>query len=214
MVKNPDYRLYLVTDRAIVCNTHPHLSINTAIEQALRGGVTMVQLREKTLNSKDFFEQALTVKQVCQTYNTPLLINDRVDIALAVDADGVHIGQQDLPADVVRDLIGANKILGVTAKTVDQAQRAEQQGADYLGVGAVFGTTTKADAKAITMEKLRAICQAVTIPVVAIGGITAENVSKLENTGIKGVAVVAGILGQPNIEQASETLHKESDKLS
>lgn len=219
--KIANLHLYLVTDRTILEKAHPTLSLDTAIEQAIlgkaidgvAGGVTMVQLREKNLGSRAFFDQALAVKKVCDTHRIPLIINDRVDIALAVNADGVHIGQSDLPADVVRKLIGGNKILGVTAKTVVQAQLAETQGADYLGVGAVFGTTTKADAETITIDTLKKICQSVNISVVAIGGITGENVLQLQGTGISGVAVVSGILGQKDIRGASENLREKFLKL-
>lgn len=206
MSKISDYQLYLVTDRRMVAKHCDAISLEAAVEQAILGGVTMVQLREKQLNSKAFFEQALAIKHLCHSYHVPLLINDRVDIALAVNADGVHIGQEDLPADIVRKLIGKDKILGVTAKTTDQAKLAQGQGADYLGVGAVFGTTTKADAKAITLDELSQICQAVSIPVVAIGGITYENIDKLQDIGIAGVAVVSGILGQADIQKASGEL--------
>lgn len=213
MFKKPNYHLYLVTDQAVLHNQSPNVPLVQAVEQAILGGVSIVQLREKNLNSKAFFEQALSIKKICQAHHVPLLINDRVDIAQAINADGVHIGQEDLPADVVRELIGKDKILGVTAKTVAQAQLAEQQGADYLGVGAMFGTTTKADAKAITFDTLKEITQAVQIPVVAIGGITADNVAQLENTGIQGVAVVSGILGQKDIRQASDNLRKKVENL-
>lgn len=213
MLITSDYRLYLVTDRTVLQHASPTLSLPQAIEQAILGGVSVVQLREKYLHSKAFFQQALAIKQICHAHHVPLLINDRVDIALAVNADGVHIGQDDLPADVVRAIIGKDKILGVTAKTVEQAQLAERQGADYLGVGAVFGTATKADAQAITLDTLKEICQSVAIPVVAIGGITANNVAQLETSGIEGVAVVSGILAQADIRQASEILHKKLERL-
>lgn len=200
-----DYRLYLVTNSAVISD----MPLITAVEQAILGGVTLVQLREKNLDSRAFFEQAISVKQVCDKHGIPLLINDRVDIALAVGADGVHIGQADLPAEVVRRLIGDDKILGVTAKTVKQAIYAEQAGANYLGVGAVFGTTTKADAQPISHDTLKEICQAMTIPVVAIGGITADNILQLQGTGMAGVAVVSGILGQPDIKTASKNLREK-----
>ncbi len=208
-----DCLLYLVTDRPVLAKIHPTLSLEQAVNQALAGGVTMVQLREKNLSANAFFEQALAIKKTCHAHNVPLIINDRIDIALAVNADGVHIGQSDLPAHVVRQLIGNDKILGVSAKTMQQAKLAEAQGADYLGVGAVFGTTTKADADTISLDTLRQIAQAVQIPVVAIGSITVDNVEKLQNTGIAGVAVVSGILGQADIRQASEMLQQKLGKL-
>ena len=208
-----DCLLYLVTDRPVLAKIHPTLSLEQAVNQALAGGVTMVQLREKNLSANAFFEQALAIKKTWHAHNVPLIINDRIDIALAVNADGVHIGQSDLPAHVVRQLIGNDKILGVSAKTMQQAKLAEAQGADYLGVGAVFGTTTKADADTISLDTLRQIAQAVQIPVVAIGSITVDNVEKLQNTGIAGVAVVSGILGQADIRQASEMLQQKLGKL-
>ena len=203
------YNLYLVTDRA--CLTQDHTLI-TAVEQAILGGVTLVQLREKNLASKVFFEQAQQVKQVCRYYQVPLIINDRVDIALAVDADGVHIGQSDLPAEVVRQLIDADKIIGVSARTVLEAQQAEQAGADYIGVGAMFSTQTKADAKSVSVSTLADIRHAVSLPIVAIGGINQTTLPQLlsklaqQTITIQGIAVVSAILAQPDIKLATEQL--------
>ena len=168
MHNRADYRLYLVTDR----NCLQQQTLEQAVEQAILGGVTLVQLREKAIASKEFYERALRIKAICHHYNVPLLINDRVDIALAVEADGVHIGQSDLPCGVVRQILGKDKIIGVSARTAQQAIQAQADGADYLGVGAMFATSTKQDAQTVTIASLTQIRQAVTLPIVAIGGIT------------------------------------------
>lgn len=210
MLTNPpiDYRLYLVTDRQCL----NHQTLERAVEQAILGGVTLVQLREKTFDSRDFYEQALRVKAICQQYQIPLLINDRIDIAQAVDADGVHLGQSDLPAHLARKILGKDKIIGVSARTVEQACQAQADGADYLGVGAMFATTTKNDAKNITIATLKAIRQAVDLPIVAIGGINHTTLPSLQNdlqsaqTSIDGVAAVSAILGQNDIQLASQQL--------
>lgn len=206
-----DYRLYLVTDRDCLHG----VPLAEAVEQAIMGGVTLVQLREKTLDSRAFYQQALAVKAVCQRHDVPLLINDRVDIALAVDADGVHIGQSDLPAHVVRQLLGKNKLIGVSARSVEQALQAQADGADYLGVGAMFGTQTKADAKTVGIETLAQIRQAVGLPIVAIGGINATTLPDLQqrlasmNTRIDGIAVVSAILASADITAASQALRQQ-----
>lgn len=167
MHNRADYRLYLVTDR----NCLQQQTLEQAVEQAILGGVTLVQLREKAIASKAFYERALRIKAICHHYNVPLLINDRVDIALAVEADGVHIGQSDLPCGVVRQILGKDKIIGVSARTAQQAIQAQADGADYLGVGAMFATSTKQDAQTVTIASLTQIRQSVTLPIVAIGGI-------------------------------------------
>lgn len=208
MLKPIDYTLYLVTDRHCLKNQ----SLEQAVEQAILGGVTLVQLREKNLDSKDFYQQALNIKAICQKYDIPLLINDRVDIDQAIDADGVHIGQSDLPCSVVRHILGNDKIIGVTAKTVEQAIKAEQDGADYLGVGAMFASSTKSDAKTTTIETLKAIRQAVDLPIVAIGGINHTNLPQLQQSllnhdvKINGIAVVSAILAQDDILSATQHL--------
>ena len=210
MLKKPsiDYRLYLVTDRQCLNNQ----TLESAVEQAILGGVTLVQLREKTLDSRNFYEQALRIKAICQQYQIPLLINDRIDIAQAVDADGVHLGQSDLPAKVARQILGKDKLIGVSARTVEQACQAQADGADYLGVGAMFATTTKNDAKNITIATVKAIRQAVDLPIVAIGGINHTTLPTLQHdlqsvqTSIDGVAVVSAILGQNDIKLASQQL--------
>lgn len=208
MKQKIDYRLYLVTDR----NCLKSKTLEQAVEQAILGGVTLVQLREKTLNSRDFYEQALRIRSICQSYQVPLLINDRVDIAQAVDADGVHLGQSDLPAKVARQILGKDKLIGVSARTVEQATQAQADGADYLGVGAMFTTSTKDDAKAITVGTVKAIRQAVHLPIVAIGGINHTTLPTLQHdlqsaqTSIDGVAMVSAILGQNDIKLASQHL--------
>ena len=203
-----DYRLYLVTDR----NCLQQQTLEQAVEQAILGGVTLVQLREKAIASKEFYERALRIKAICHRYNVPLLINDRVDIALAVEADGVHIGQSDLPCGVVRQILGKDKIIGVSARTAQQAIQAQADGADYLGVGAMFATSTKQDAQTVTIASLTQIRQAVTLPIVAIGGINHTTLPALQQAlqaadmSIDGVAVVSAILGQKDVKLASEQL--------
>ena len=181
-------------------------ALEVAVESAIKGGCTLVQLREKTASSLAFFQMAQKVKRVTDYYGVPLIINDRVDIALAVDADGVHVGQSDLPATVVRRLIGRDKILGVSASHVDEAIQAVKDGADYLGVGAMFATGTKADATLTTMEELRQIRREISLPIVVIGGINAATVPSFNGSGIDGLAVVSAILAQPNIEAAAAKL--------
>jgi thiamine-phosphate pyrophosphorylase len=206
-----DYSLYLVTDCQCLKNESPE----RAVEQAILGGVTLVQLREKQRDSKEFYQQALRIKAICHQYHVPLLINDRVDIALAVEADGVHIGQSDLPATVVRGILGKNKIMGVSARTVAQAQQAQADGADYLGVGAMFATTTKRDAKTVSITTLKEIRQAVNIPIVAIGGINTTTLPLLQKglaqikTCVDGVAVVSAILAADDISLASQRLKNQ-----
>lgn len=204
MKNKVNYKLYLVTDRDLLKNTH----ICTAVEQAIQGGVTLVQLREKELSSLEFYNTAINVKKVTDKYNIPLIINDRLDIALAVDAAGVHVGQSDIPAAIARKLIGPGKILGVSTATVEESIEAEKNGADYVGVGAVFPTSTKLDARAVTVEILKSIKENIKIPVVAIGGISENNVQSLSAADIDGVAVVSAILGKQDIKEASENLFK------
>ena len=214
MLNRADYQLYLVTDR----NCLQQQTLEQAVEQAILGGVTLVQLREKAIASKAFYERALRIKAICHHYNVPLLINDRVDIALAVEADGVHIGQSDLPCGVVRQILGKDKIIGVSARTAQQAIQAQADGADYLGVGAMFATSTKADAQTVTIASLTQIRQSVTLPIVAIGGINHTTLPALQqalqaaDTSIDGVAVVSAILGQKDVKLASEQL-KEMIKI-
>ena len=211
MKKPLDYSLYLVADQHCLSKNFAN-NLEKAVEQAILGGVKIVQLREKTANSRTFFDQAERILAICRQHNVPLLINDRMDIALAVGADGVHLGQSDLPADVARQLLGDDKIIGVSARTVTQAQKAKQDGADYLGIGAVFGTTTKDDAKVIDLATIKQINQAVDLPIILIGGINNQNLSMLKENidknqlKISGFAVVSAILQQDDIYQASKNL--------
>ena len=170
-----DLVLYAVTDRHWLNGE----SLYEQVEKALKGGATFVQLREKNLAEEEFLAEAKEIAKLCKSYHVPFVINDNVEIAKKVDADGVHVGQNDMDAGLARQLLGPDKILGVTAKTVEQALKAQSQGADYLGSGAVFGTSTKKDARPMTMEQLQAICASVSIPVVAIGGICLDNIEKL-----------------------------------
>lgn len=197
-----DLLLYAVTDRSWLNGE----TLYSQVEKALKGGATFIQLREKTLNEAAFLAEAKEIKELCRKYKVPFVINDNVDIAAAMDADGVHVGQSDMETGNVRAKLGPDKIVGVSAQTVEQAILAEQRGADYLGVGAVFPTGTKQDAEEVSFDTLKAICDAVNIPVIAIGGISKENVLKLSHSGICGVAVISAIFAQPDIEQATAEL--------
>lgn len=194
-----DYSLYLVTDRVLMSTQ----TLAEAVEQAIFGGCTMVQLREKESSSLEFYEQALEVKQVTDRYEVPLIINDRVDIALAVQAAGVHIGQSDLPVPDVRRLIGMEMLLGVSVSSSEEAGQAMEDGADYLGVGAMFPTGTKTDANVVSMEELQRICRITNLPIVVIGGINLDNAGLFRPMGIDGLAVVSAIIGQPDIRKAA-----------
>lgn len=200
--KNLDCTLYLVTDRDILKGR----DLKKALEEAILGGTTLVQLREKNVSSKEFYEIAKDIKVITDKYNIPLIINDRVDIALAVNAEGIHIGQKDLPANIVRKIIGEEKILGVSANTIEDALKAQRDGADYLGVGAMFPTNSKKDAESTSIETLKEIKNAVNIPIVAIGGINENNVQKLKGTNIDGIAVISTILGKEDVKKACEEL--------
>lgn len=195
--------LYAVTDRKWLKDGQ---TLAGQVEQAILGGVTVVQLREKHADLEAFLALAREVKSVTDRYQVPLIINDNLEVALAVDAAGIHVGQEDLAADAVRQRIGDKKVLGVSAQTVEQALAAERAGADYLGVGAVFPTSSKADAVEVDFATLQAICRAVQIPVVAIGGITADNMTNLQDSGIVGVAVISAIFGQPDVKAAAQRL--------
>ena len=199
---NFDYTLYLVTDRQLMsCD-----SLTEAVEQAILGGCTMIQLREKELPSLEFYNQAVAVKQVTERYHIPLIINDRIDIAMAVQAAGVHIGQHDLPAATVRKVIGENMLLGGSASSIAEAIQAQQDGADYLGVGAMFPTGTKTDAESVSMEELQKIRTAVSLPIVVIGGINKGNAGRFKPMGIDGLAVVSAIIAQSDIKAAAAEL--------
>lgn len=197
-----DWSLYLCTDRELTGEKN----FETCVEDAIKGGVTVVQLREKNLSGKKFFETALSLKKITGKHKIPLIINDRVDIAVAADADGVHVGQSDLPAKAARKIIGEEKILGVSASTLDEALKAESDGADYIGVGGIFFTATKPDAESVSPDTLKKICESVKIPVVAIGGINAETLPQVKGTGIAGVAVVSAIVAAENPEAAAKNL--------
>ncbi len=197
-----DLLLYAVTDRRWLGGRR----LADQVEEALKGGVTFVQLREKDLDEERFLEEAKEIKELCRRYQVPFVINDNVDIAQAVDADGVHVGQSDMEAGDVRARLGQDKIIGVSAQTVEQALLAESRGADYLGVGAVFATGSKADASEMDHETVKAICQAVHIPVIAIGGITRENVGALAGTGVCGAAVISAIFAQEDVEEETRKL--------
>lgn len=174
------------------------------VEEALKGGVTMVQFREKNKSYEEKKRVALELQKLCKKYNVPFIINDNVELAKEICADGVHLGQSDMDVEEARKILGEEVIIGATAKTVEQARLAQEKSADYLGSGAVFGTTTKLDASFLSREKLTEICESVEIPVVAIGGITGENVAELSKAPIAGVAVVGGIFAQENIQAAAE----------
>ena len=204
-----DLLLYAVTDRAWLGGETP---VSQA-EKALKGGATFLQLREKELGYDKFLKEAKEIKELCRKYHVPFVINDNVDMAVATDADGIHVGQNDMEAANVREMIGGGKILGVSAQTVGQAVLAEKRGADYLGVGAVFPTGSKADADDVSYETLAAICGAVSIPVVAIGGINKDNVLELSGSGICGIAVISAIFAQPDIVEAAAELKELAGKM-
>ena len=194
--------LYAVTDRHWLDGR----TLKEVVLESLEGGVTMLQLREKHLDEAHFLEEAKELQTLCRSWHVPFLINDNVVIALAMNADGIHVGQSDMAAGDVRKKLGDDKIIGVSAQTVEQALLAEKAGADYLGVGAVFPTSSKDDANEVTYETLKAICSAVSIPVVAIGGITQENVHQLAGSGICGAAVISAIYAKPDIKKAAAEL--------
>jgi thiamine-phosphate pyrophosphorylase len=197
-----DFTLYLVTDRRWLGEK----TLWDGVEEAIRGGATLVQLREKEISSKEYFELAKRVKEVTDRHGIPLIINDRIDIALAIDADGVHLGPEDLLVPIARKLLGDGKIIGSSAASVDEALLFQAQGADYLGVGAVFPTATKRGTEKVTLDDLRGIKAAVHIPVVAIGGIKAENAKPVMETGVDGLAVVSAIMDQTDIREAARQL--------
>ena len=194
--------LYAVTDRRWT----GEMTLAQQVELAILGGTTFVQLREKNLDDAAFEKEAIEIQELCRKYKVPFVVNDNVDIAKRMEADGVHVGQSDMEAGDVRALLGPDKILGVSAQTVEQAVLAEKRGADYLGVGAVFPTGSKDDAVEVDKETLKAICEAVHIPVIAIGGISGNNVSELKGAGICGIAVISAIFGAKDIRKATEDL--------
>lgn len=206
---NKSLLLYLVTDRSWLGED----SLVSQVEKSLINGVTFLQLREKNVDTESFLNLALEMKALAQGYNVPFVINDNIDVAIKSDADGVHIGQDDMSVEEARKIIGKDKILGVSVGTIEQAIQAEKLGADYLGVGAIFSTDTKKDAGGVTFEILKNICEVVNIPVVAIGGINKDNISSLEGSGIDGVAVISAILAQKDIAKATCELKGISEKI-
>ena len=201
--------LYAVTDRSWLNGE----TLYSQVEKALQGGATFIQLREKNLDQDHFMEEALELKKLCAAYHVPFVINDNVEIAAKMDADGVHVGQSDMEAGDVRAKLGPDKIIGVSAHSVEEALLAEKHGADYLGVGAMFPTGSKADVQELPYETLKDICAAVSIPVVAIGGISQENVAQLAGSGICGVAVISAIYAAKNIKSAAEELKAAAEAM-
>ncbi len=202
-------KLYAVTDRSWL----EHETLYDQVEKALKGGVTLVQLREKHLTEDDFEKEGIEILNLCHQYHVPLIINDNVALALKINADGVHIGQSDMELENARKMLGPNKIIGVTAKTIEQAKKAEKNGADYLGSGAVFGSNTKADAKPMDFSLFCEICESVQIPVVAIGGINKDNVHFLKGSRLAGIAVVSGIFACKDIETGTRELLDRVEKI-
>nr|WP_314611043.1 thiamine phosphate synthase [uncultured Lachnoanaerobaculum sp.] len=202
-------QLYAVTDRAWTGNK----TLYEQIKEALENGVTCVQLREKNLDEASFIEEAKKISVLCRQYNIPFIVNDNVNVAIASNADGIHIGQEDMGLKDVRKIVGENMIIGISAHTVEEAKFAQENGADYIGIGAVFETSTKNDVDVIPYEKVKSICDAVDIPKVAIGGINAENILKLKGSGIDGVAVVSAIFGAKDIGKATKELYTLSNNL-
>lgn len=208
-IKPEILRVYGVTDASWT----GRFTLLEQVEQALKGGVTCIQFRDKQLENDAFLQEAKKMKLLCEKYHVPLIINDHVDIAVGCGADGVHVGQKDMEAKEVRKLVGEKMIIGVSARTVEQAIQAEQAGADYLGVGAVFGTSTKMDAEKISLERLKEICQAVKIPVVAIGGVQKDNFPELAGTGVAGAALVSAIFSAQDIEEECRNLRNISEQI-
>ena len=204
-----DLLLYAVTDRHWLNGR----SLIEVVKESLEGGVTFLQLREKELDDESFLKEAKELKALCREYKVPFVINDNVEIAIKTDADGVHVGQSDMEAGDVRKRLGPDKIIGVSAQTVEQAVLAEKRGADYLGVGAVFPTGSKDDADDVSFETLKAICEAVSIPVIAIGGISKDNAPELKGSGICGVAVISAIYAAPDIKEAAYELKEVTKKI-
>ncbi len=198
-----DYKLYLITDRSFLNGR----DLKNCIEDALKGGATLVQIREKDTSTRDFFQVAKEIKEVTSKYNVPLIINDRIDIALAIDAEGVHLGQSDMPIAIARGILGKDKIIGISANNLDEALEAQKNGADYLGLGPVFYTGTKKDIKEpIGLTGLKELTKNINIPSVAIGGINKENAKSILDSGVNGISLISAILGSENIEKATVEL--------
>ncbi len=208
-IDNNDFLVYAVTDRHWLGEE----TLAMQVEKALKGGATFIQLREKTLDEEAFMAEAIEIQALCRKYGVPFVINDNVAIAKAMDADGVHVGQKDMEAGDVRAILGPDKIIGVSTANVAEAIKAQECGADYIGCGAVFSTNTKADTRDVDYDTLKAVCDAVDIPVVAIGGITRDNIVQLAGTGIDGVAVISAIFGQEDIEEATRDLKKQTKQI-
>ena len=197
-------KIYLVTDEKACLEK----DFYSCIEEAIKGGVKIVQLREKNISTKDFYEKALKVKEICKNYGVLFIINDRLDIAQAVEADGVHLGQSDMPIEKARKILKDKFLIGATARNVEESKKAELLGADYIGSGAIFGTSTKDNAKKLEMEVLKKIVSSVKIPVFAIGGININNVGILKNIGLQGICAVSGILSEKNCKKAVDIMLK------
>ena len=202
---SPDYTLYVCTDRDLMTSA----TVAESVEKAILGGAGVIQLREKEVPGRVFYETALEVKAVTSRYGVPLIINDRVDIAMAVGAEGVHVGQEDMPCTAVRKLVGKDCLIGVSASSVAEAVQAEKDGADYLGVGAMNPTATKTDAGIVTIDELKAIRSAVSIPIVIIGGINRKTIPLYKGLGIDGIAVVSAVVAAPDVTEAAKELRKE-----
>ena len=210
MKAQPDYSIYLVTDDGCLQGR----ALIDCVREALEGGVTLVQYRAKTASSAEMYAEALQLKALCDSFNVPLIINDRLDIAMAVGAAGVHLGQDDLPCAAARRILGEDYLIGVSAHNPAEAKAALQSGADYLGCGAVFGTATKADVKKLGTEGLEAICKAKELPVVGIGGVTADNYREVRAAGADGAAIVSGILAQPDIRATVRAIARVSQEFT
>lgn len=208
-MKSDDLLLYAVTDRTWLGKQ----TLYEQVEETLKGGATFIQLREKNLEEEKFLLEAKEIQALCKKYKVPFVINDNVLLAKEIDADGVHVGQSDMEAGSVRALLGPNKVIGVSAQTVEQALLAQSKGADYLGVGAVFPTGSKADAQDVSLATLKEICEAVDIPVIAIGGITKDNVEQLKDSGIVGIAVISALFAQKDIYKATKELKEKVEAL-
>lgn len=194
-----DYSIYLVTDRDLMSTN----TLEEAVEKAIIGGCTLIQLREKDCTSLDFYNTAIKIKEITDKYEIPLIINDRLDIALAIDAAGLHIGQSDIPATIARKILGENKIIGVSTGTLEEAVKAKEDGADYLGVGAMYSTGTKKDADKTSMEELKKIRKKISIPIVVIGGINKDRIKDFVGIGVDGIAIVSAIISQKDITKAT-----------
>lgn len=208
-INGKDLQLYAITDRHWLNGR----TLAEQVRECLEGGATILQIREKNLPEDEFLEEAKEIQALCKEFKIPFIVNDNINIAAEIKADGVHVGQEDMDAKKVRDMLGENAILGVSASTVEEALKAERDGADYLGVGAVFPTSTKGDADSVTFETLKEICETVSIPVVAIGGINADNLLKLKGSGIDGVSVISAIFASDDITAATKKLKELTEEL-